>query len=524
MIPSYDDLTPPIPDIAPDEVLTSVERLLPRRPPIEAGMARGFRPSGFSATVVQSGVVPVELFASLHGSDVERLTAIACDFSPRIQQYRCSRCIDVVLDVSGLGRLLGEAKDIGRELAGAGAARVAVLPSRIGARLLARGREGLSVAGAGEVEKALSTLPLSVLRQLILDDEGDAGPFDVLDRWGLRTVGEFAALPAADLSARLGQGGVALQQLARGIDPFPLVPDPGVPRFVESMELEWPIDSLEPLSFVFARLLDLLSAALERADRGAVAIRLALRLTDRTTEIRLLPLPVAMRDPRVLRTLLLLHLESHPPSAAIDIVSIEADPAPSRIIQYSLLERALPSAETLATLNARLGALIGAERCGSPALLDTHRPDGFTMQGFGRDDRDSGDSPQRQQSQQRKIMDLSVVPVASVVDSSPFAPPGHPECPVLRRFRPPVAIRVTIEGGRPVRIAIDRQGMPGGRVLQAAGPWRTSGAWWDQPARAKAGHTPWDRDEWDVVCGDGAACRIFRDRRRGVWFLEGVFD
>ena len=325
-----------------------------------------------------------ELFAALHGSDVDRLTAIAREFSPRIQHYRCCRWIDVVLDVSGLGRLLGDAMAIGRELAGAGAPRVAVLPSQIGARLLARGREGLSVVGndPGAVEQALGALPLSVLRQAIVDDGGDAGPFDVLDRWGLRTLGAFAALPPPDLSARLGQRGVALQQLARGIDPRPLVPDPGVPRFVESMELEWPIESLEPLSFVFARLLDPLSAALERADRGAAAIRLDLRLTDRTTETRLLPLPVAMRDPRVLRTLLLLHLESHPPSAAIDIVSIEADPAPSRIIQYSLLERALPSAETLATLNARLGALIGAERCGSPVLLDTHRPDGFMVSRF----------------------------------------------------------------------------------------------------------------------------------------------
>ena len=62
---------------------------------------------------------------------------------------------------------------------------------------------------------------------------------------------------------------------------------------------------------------------------------------------------------KVLRTLLLLDLESHPPSAAIDIVTIEIDPAPGRIVQYSLLERAMPSPETLATLTARLGALVG---------------------------------------------------------------------------------------------------------------------------------------------------------------------
>jgi protein ImuB len=86
----------------------------------------------------------------------------------------------------------------------------------------------------------------------------------------------------------------------------------------------------------------------------------------------------------------------------------------------------------------------------------------------------------------------------------------------LRRFRPPLAVRVTVEKGRPVRVAIDRRGMPGGGVQQAAGPWRTSGGWWET-AR-------WSRDEWDVALGDGALCRLFRDRDCGSWFLEGIFD
>src|SRR5204862_4825512 len=140
------------------------------------------------------------------------------------------------------------------------------------------------------------------------------------------------------------------------------------------LELEWPLDTLEPLSFVLARLLDPLSAALERADRGAVAIHLDLRLTTRATHARLLQLPAPMRDAKVLRTLLLLDLESHAPDAAVDIVSIELDPAPARVTQFSLLARALPSPETLSTLTARLSALVGESRIGSAVLLDTHRP------------------------------------------------------------------------------------------------------------------------------------------------------
>jgi protein ImuB len=326
--------------------------------------------------------------------------------------------------------------------------------------------------------------------------------FDVLRRWGLTTLGELAALPAAALAARLGSRGAAMQRLARGLDPRPLVPDPGTPRFQGSFELDWPIETLEPLSFVFARVLDPLAAALARADRGAVAIRLDLRLTDRRVHTRGLQLPVAMRDPRVLRTLLLLDLESHPPPAAVDVVSIELDPAPARIVQYSLLERAVPAPETLATLTARLGALVGETRCGSAVVLDSHRPDGFAMREavFG----------------ERAAAQASVrVGAGSAIAADGIAQ-GSPPPVQLRRFRPPVAVRVAVEAGRPVGVAIDRRGMPGGSVRQAAGPWRVSGGWWE-PER-------WNRDEWDVALGDGSVCRLVRDRETGKWFVEGVFD
>jgi protein ImuB len=165
-------------------------------------------------------------------------------------------------------------------------------------------------------------------------------------------------------------------------------------------------------------------------------------------------------------------------------------------VQYSLLERALPSAETLATLNARLGALVGDSRCGSPVLLDTHRPDGFAMERFrGGSERVPKGSGEVQGS-----------------EGSTRVRTGSQ----LRRFRPPVAVRVTVDRGRPVRVAIDRQGMPGGRVVRAAGPWRASGDWWASER--------WNRDEWDVAFDDGTLCRLFKDRNGGVWFVDGVMD
>jgi protein ImuB len=501
------------------------------------------------------------------------LLAVARDFSPRLHRYNRD-CI--VLDVAGLERLLGDPPAIGRELAsqilriadsfhgtriariandgtrsarianhgtpivadrqeaGDDVPRVAIASTQIAAMLLSAANPGLTVA-TRDVASALSPLPLDVLYQVVAemqpgghDDQLRAAPPGesagsasreksaksasrkesaksasreqhprcTLDRWGLATLGELAALPAGALSARLGQAGVALQRMAAGVDAGPLVPDPDVPRFLERIELEWPIDGLEPLAFVLARLLEPLSSALERAGRGAAAIRLELRLVDRTHHARMLQLPAAMRDPRVLRTLLVLDLESHPPQAAIDVITVEADPAPARVLQYSLLERARPSAETVATLMARLGALVGDPRCGQPALVDSDGPAAFEMRRFAPDE--SGG----------RASDLP-----------------DPDLPVLRRFRPPVAVRVTVERGRPRYVFVDRRGMPGGDVEQCAGPWRSSGAWWADPGRGDDGAiAAWDRDEWDVALSDGSVCRLFQARDTARWFLDGVVD
>ena len=417
---------------------------------------------------------------------------------------------------------------------------VAVAPTQVGAMLLSLAYRGLTVV-AEDVASALAPVRLATLQQVFSEihdgiklredpwrsasckndllrsasrENDPRFEFEVLQRWGLATLGEMAALPAGALSARLGQPGIVLQRMASGVDSSPLVPDPDVPRFLERVELEWPIDGLEPLAFVLARLLDPLSAALERADRGAVALHLNLRLVDRTEHTRVLQLPAAMRDPKVLRTLLVLDLESHPPRAAIDIITIEIDPAPGRVLQYSLLERARPSDETLATLIARLGALAGESRVGQPVLLDSHRPDAFEMRRFAPDER---------------IRPAHPVFRADDPAASAFRRNDALENGVLRRFRPPIAIRVLVERGRPRHVFIDRRGIPGGRVELCAGPWRSSGSWWKEWGEARRGLPgeairPWYRDEWDVALGDGSVCRLFQTRDTEQWFLDGVVD
>ena len=111
------------------------------------------------------------------------------------------------------------------------------------------------------------------------------------------------------------------------------------------------------------------------------SLRVTLTLVTRELHERSVELPAPMRDARVLRTLALLDLESNPPPAAIDRVTVAVDVTEGRVLQFGLFARALPT-DTLATLMARLGALMGSDRVGAPSLVDTYRPGAFAMAKF----------------------------------------------------------------------------------------------------------------------------------------------
>jgi protein ImuB len=408
----------------------------------------------------------------------------------------------------------------------------------------------------------------------------DEAILDVLSRWGLKTLGEFAALPADSLFERLGREGLELQEVARGRDARPLVPTIAGEPFEASLALEWPIEELEPLSFVLTRLFEPLCARLERCDRGAAVLHVSLQLVSRECHARRLELPAPMRDPKVLRTLVLLDLESHPPSAGIDRVTLTIDPTPGRIVQHSLLMRPLPSPEQLSTLTARLTAVMGENRVGAPVLLDTHRPEAFAMHRFHvndvneahrrrtphdprdphnthypRDPHDAdalGNVTPTLDELRRIYLLAGKLPAPLTRTDIGVDAPGF----VLRRFRRPIPARVRLEHDRPVYIA--PQGLPGGAVIQAAGPWRTSGEWWKNLPRLHPSNAPgaspdaspnasrdaspnvspdlsrrprprrtlksWNRDEWDVALTDGTIYRVHLNRDDTRWYVDGTLD
>ena len=449
------------------------------------------------------------MFGALYateGSSIHALDAVAREFSPRVTvEGVVPGSREVTLDLAGLERLFGNSRTIAHELRRTAAehglrVRVAVAATRTAARLLVHANPGLTAIDAGGEMTAVGELPIEALAAVVDNDARFGAPASRLAdlrRWGLRTLGDFTRLPAGDVAARLGQEGVLWQRLSRGEDVSPIVPMGPAERFEEAMDLEWPIEGLEPLSFVLARLLEPLSRQLDRRDRGAAVLRVSLQLVTREVHERALQLPTPIRDARTLRTLALLDLESHPPGAAIDRVTVNVDPTPARVVQFSLLTRPLPTPDQVSTLLARLGALMGEDRCGAPAEVQSWQPGAFAMRAFA-------PMEQRESSDDTAQVGMSVPAIATA----------------LRRFRVPVPARVRVERETLVRVTTDRRGLTGGRVETCAGPWRTSGGWWTSagdPGR-------WDRDEWDVTVSGGATYRVFHDRAADAWFLDGIVD
>jgi protein ImuB len=574
------------------------------------------------------------MFACLYSLSAPQslVIKVAQDFTPRYEVIGPL----VMLDLSGLSRLFGTAREIGDELRqsmGGAPVRIAIAQSQTAAALLALGRPGLTVVSLEAQPKALASLQVHLLGELerihsrvpaaearrrgennlkasrlrasaastwqsqplnpphiaemddvlpyfqsCLDRTSEAAraphapasarvdsqasyggncgggwqhPRDshasnsvkrerraivtkdaeredllsVLKRWGVKTLGALAELPAGDVYERLGARGVIWQRLARGADQGPLVPCVPEDPFEGTLDLEWPIEGLEPLSFVLARLFEPLSARLERADRGAAILHTHLRLTThpstgaglREVYARTVQLPAPMRDPKTLRALVLLDLESNPPSAAIDRVRVLIEPTPARVLQWTLYERAQPSPEQVSTLLARLTALMGDGHVGSPALVNSWKPGAFELRAFAVPDR----APAGIRDQGSGIREGSGSSEQDVCATA------------LRRFRLPIPARVQMQDGRPVRVMIDRRGVTGGAVKQSAGPWRTSGEWWND-GQTPVTHqtnpthqtypTNWDRDEWDVLLNGGEAYRIYVERDVGQWFVEGIVD
>ena len=432
------------------------------------------------------------MFVCIHSPVDVSLVEFAYGFSPIVEEIGKGT---VVIDVEGCELLFGSPYQLAREVVQRAetAVNVALAANPDAAIHAATHLKGITFVSPGEELTCLGDFPLDRLDYSLVKVERKVADqiLETLRLWGIRTFADFAALPITGVSERLGQEGIKLQQLAAGKTERHLQVKQPPPVFANSIELDHALSELEPLSFIFARLLHQLCAALNAYALATNELSVTLQLENQTTHERKLSLPHPMRDHKVFLKLLLLDTEMHPPAAAVTSVALACEPVKPRVLQNGLFVPLAPAPDKLELTLARLAKLVGEQNVGSPELLDTHRPDAFSMKRF---------------TLQTKARRQAVI--------------GNQQCLGFRRYRPPLKAIVEADQGWPTQIsAWGKQRSVYGRVVALAGPWRTTGDWWRDDG--------WARDEWDVTLerqGHRTLYRIYRELATEHWFVEGNYD
>ena len=323
--------------------------------------------------------------------------------------------------------------------------------------------------------------------------------FAILHKWGIHTLGQLAALDKEQLGARLGPEAIRMWERANGRSSrlLKLIRPPE--SFQESFEFEREIETAEPLLFMLRRFLEQLAVRL--AAIYLVAKELTLRITfansrqdepavaGKQSYERVFKIPQPTNDVDLLFRMLQTHLENFRSEHPIVAVALSAEPIKPAGEQFGLFETTLRNPHQLSETLARLTALLGGDRIGTPVLEETHRPDAFRMQPFRWD-----------------IVE-SAVPSGQSFDALRTA---HVTA-ALRRFRPAVSASVLQDEDTPSHV---RSAEMSGKIIDERGPYFLSGNWWDEKS--------WARAEWDLQLQNGELVRAHE--RDGVWKIDGVYD
>ncbi|HWZ94577.1 MAG TPA: DNA polymerase Y family protein [Opitutaceae bacterium] len=401
------------------------------------------------------------------------LRAAAFTLSPRVE-LTSTGCCTVDLQGADPERTSAEIRLRVMELTAAGLpVRIGIAATPLLAVFAARCAEPVLVVD--DEREFLHPLPLAFA-------EPTAEQAEILSGWAVRTLGQLTALSKAEVGQRLGTAGVALWERAAGETTRPLRLSEPAQSFAVSWDYNTPIESLEPLLFRLRRFSERVAMELRAAGFVAEILSLTLLLEDETDHRREFRLPEANTDVDGWMRVFLSHLESVRTAARITKARLVAHPTRPPQKQDGLFDTGLRDPAAFWENLARLAAIVGDGRVGTPVAADTYRPDTFTL--------------------------------SKPVDTIP-APEPAPVHPLrglaLRRFRPPWPVCVACAGSQPVEL--DCANLRD-TVCNVSGPWRISGDWWTPEA--------WAVEHWHVEMAKGGIYQL--SRSKDGWRVEGVFD
>ncbi|HEX7096420.1 MAG TPA: DNA polymerase Y family protein [Acidimicrobiales bacterium] len=467
----------------------------------------------------------------------EPVVAVIEAFAPRLEITRPG---SVAVPTRGPSRYFGGDAALARQvsrrvsevLAGRTACRLGIADGPFAAALAARSavaaRTGVHVVPPGESAAFLAPLPVRVL---CADRPHLEELVDVLERLGLRTLGAFAALPAADVLGRFGADGAAAHRLAAGRDEHPPDARRPPPDLAVEQHLDPPVERIEQVAFTARDLANELHRRLDA--RGLACTRVAIEAESEHGEtfVRLWrhegvlsAAAVADRVRWQLDGWLHASTTQRPTGGLVRLALVPDEVVAARGRQLGFWGGETAADERAARALARVQVLLGVDAVRVP-------------------ERRGGRGPADQ---------LALVPAASVdltersldpvrVDSGDGPPPWPGRLPVPSPavvLPSPTLVRVEDVNGAPVLVsgrgllsAPPAVVVPGGgsdsrstpatpsgaplRVTAWAGPWVVEERWWDATRARRVARLQ--------VCTDDGVARLLA-LESGAWWIEAIYD
>jgi protein ImuB len=477
----------------------------------EQGVARGMRRRVAQARCSELAVIDRD--EAREARMFEPVVAALDDMTPRIEVSRPGTC---GLAMRGPSRYFGgdtavaemvRARMVGA-LDGRTDVRIGVADGPFAAGLAARTASGIRVIEQGLTPAFLRPLPVTVL------DRDDL--CDVVQRLGLRTLGAFADLPAADVLARFGDEGRAAHRLAGGFDERP--PDARLPRpdWSVSAEIDPPADRIDRVAFCARTLAEELHGRL--AAEGMACTRVAIEAeTEHGEELVRLwrhegALSAAAVSDRVRWQLdgwLNGSAVTRPTGGIVRVALVPDEVVPAQGRQLGFWGGETEVDERAARVAARLQGQLGPEAVRVPEVRGGRHPD----------------------------EQLVLVPAASVElrgrslgrldGDNPGAPwPGRLPRPSPARVLPrPVPVALTTTDG--TNVSVTGRGLVSAAPTQLrvdghdhdvtawSGPWLVDERWWDVDGHRRAAR-------FQILTADGLARLVVCEH--GQWSITAVWD
>jgi nucleotidyltransferase/DNA polymerase involved in DNA repair len=416
-----------------------------------------------------------------------------------------------LLDASGLSLLGGErcfCRNLQRVVnrAGCGELRTGIADSSFAALVATRSKQKqFCIVPAQGDQEFLAPLPV---RHLPISEDFQ----NTLNDLGITTLGELVQLPVDAVIERFGREGLAVHELARGIDNVhPHLP-PEERSYTCVVQLGAPVELLHETQFILKSMLDRITFDLKQNGLWAEEVTLAFFNENDKIDERILNLIRPSNHSKFLVEVAKLSLESKPltreftgVTATVSRYSKEAwqqisyGTADNRQGSVLTLQNNNGFTESLTLLLQKFMSRLGEHSVVRSVASDQHIPElaGAWL-------------PVADSSAVRDVLPINLEYVSSRVGSSQVA------CElVLRRSTPPSPVLVEFQNNEPTAITYRHRWH---KIKEITTPERLSGLWWETPVR-KSYYIALIESK-----SESFLILLVHDHENDAWQLEGFFD